>query len=64
MNVRVWIFRADGIHWSEHGFDGTMRRMNNNDTYVQLNMAEGKKMIIPLENISHIDILESEVIIE
>jgi len=64
MKVRVWIFKVDGIHWSEHGYDGMMRRMNNNDTYVQLNMADGKKKIFPLSNISHIEILESGVIIE
>jgi hypothetical protein len=64
MKAIVWMFHADGACWSERGYDGTMRRMNNNDTYVQLNMADGKKMIIPLSNISHIDILESEVIIE
>lgn len=64
MKVILYFFEADGEMWLIKGLAGKMRRLNNNDTYVQLNMVDGKKRIFPMSNIAYIEILEPEVIIE
>lgn len=64
MKVILYFFEPDGEMWNITGLAGQIRRLNNDDNYVQLNMAEGRKKIFPMSNIAYIDILEKEVIIE
>ena len=57
MKVVVWTFEPDGELWNITGVEGTMTRLGHGDTWIQLNMLDGRKRIIPLSNIAKIEIV-------
>jgi hypothetical protein len=58
MKVIVYVYEPDGAMWSIIGVEGSIYSLGRNDTWVQLNLSDKKKRIIPLSSIFRIDIVK------